>query len=267
MSTIVSDSHLHTDFSPDSKTPAERTILQAIRLGLKHIAITDHYDARHPDDFVGIADAKRYADTIKALKNKYAKEIYVSVGVELGFTPFTREMGAAFINNPDIEYIINSVHVVTGIDCYNKKFFKDKTKEQSYREYFSAVYESVHAPYRFDAVGHVGYVERVAPYKDARIRYDEFHEYIDRIFDCVIEREKILELNTSTSVRGLPCLPAPELLKVYYDRGGRLITLSSDSHDVKRVAAGLDAAARIARDIGFTYITVKEDGKFRHIDI
>lgn len=263
----VADCHLHTDFSPDSKTPAEETIRRAIELGLTHIAITDHFDPKHPEDFVGIADAAQYARTLSALKKKYEKDIYVSVGVEIGYMPFTEEAAAAFFDDPAIEYIINSVHVVSGYDCYNPAFYEGKTRDEAYGEYFAAVYDSVRAPYRFDAVGHIGYVERRAPYADRRIRYADFKEILDKIFDVIIERDKILELNTSTSIPDLVCIPTPELAEAYFKRGGRRITFSSDAHDTARIADNFAAAALVARDIGFTCITVKENGAYRDINI
>lgn len=263
----VADSHTHTDFSPDSETPAEQTVLQAIRLGLSHIAITDHFDPKHPEDYVGIENPRLYADTIKALKQKYEKQIYVSVGVEIGYTPFTEALAHDFFVNPDIEYIINSVHVISGYDAYNPAFYAGKSRDQAYNEYFSTVLDSVKADYRYDAVGHIGYVERRAPYENRRIVYEEFKEYIDKIFDVIISREKILELNTATSVPGLVCMPAPELVKQFYKRGGRLITLSSDAHNLERIAENFQAAAQVAADAGFRYFTVKENGKFRFINI
>lgn len=263
----TADCHVHTDFSPDSKTPAEETIRHAIGLGLKHIAITDHFDPKHPDDYVGIADEKQYARTLTALKKKYEKDIYVSVGVEIGYIPSSGEVAADFVSDPDIEYIVNSVHVVSGYDCYNPAFYAGKTRDEAYNEYFAAVYDSVRAPYRFDAVGHIGYVERRAPYADRHIRYADFKEILDKIFDVIIARGKIMELNTSTHIPGLVCIPTPELAEAYFKRGGRRITFSSDAHNTTRLADNFAAAARVARDIGFTCITVKENGAYREIDI
>lgn len=266
MYTPVSDCHVHTDFSPDSKTPAEKAVLKAIELGLRHIAITDHYDPKHPDKFEGIKDAKAYAETIKTIKQKYADRIYVSVGAEIGYTAFTRDMAGGFINNPDVEYIINSVHVVDGFDCYSKKLYKNRDMHEVYDDYLMAVYDSINVTYRYDAIGHIGYVVRRAPYKEPMMWYNEFYAQFNRIFDAIIERGKILEINTSTP-KWLYTIPSPELLKAYYDRGGRLITFSSDAHSADRIADGFERAADVARKIGFDAITVKQNGKFRSLPL
>ena len=263
---FYSDCHIHTAFSPDSATAAEKMIERAVQLGLQHIAITDHFDPRHPENMIGIADPDAYVSHLKELKQKYAKDIYVSIGVELGYMSLSGEDVKQFTLNRDIEYIINSVHVVGGIDCYNKRFFKERTQKEVYVEYLTTVYESVNACYRYDAVGHVGYVARKAPYKDPAIAYEIYHDWLDHIFDTIIEREKILEVNTSANGRSIS-VPSPELLRAYYERGGRLITFSSDAHDCKRIASGFAAAAKMAAEIGFTYITVKQNGKYKTLEL
>jgi len=45
---MISDSHLHTAFSTDSDTPAERQIEKAISLGMRSVCITDHMDMDFP---------------------------------------------------------------------------------------------------------------------------------------------------------------------------------------------------------------------------
>ena len=42
------DYHTHTNFSEDGNAPMEIMVESAIKLGLKEMAITDHYDPDYP---------------------------------------------------------------------------------------------------------------------------------------------------------------------------------------------------------------------------
>ena len=47
---MLSDFHMHTDFSGDCDIPAQTMIEQAISLSMKQLCITDHYDYDYPDE-------------------------------------------------------------------------------------------------------------------------------------------------------------------------------------------------------------------------
>ena len=257
---MTADNHTHTRFSPDSNADPEAMIRQAIRVGLKQITCTDHCDPQHPEGLLGLTDTAEYVRTLTALKEKYARDIYVCIGLEIGFMPGAVAQAQRLAADPAIEYIIDSVHVWGGSDCYEKHHFDGLTMQAAYDVYFDAVKSSLDVPYRYHAVGHVGYIERKAPYADGHIAYADWRHKLDPIFDTMIEREKILELNTNAAV-SLFSLPSPELVAAYYARGGRLVALSSDAHTPDRIADRFNEAERILRDIGFTYVSAVRDGK------
>lgn len=49
---MISDFHLHTEFSGDSDTPVREQVERAVSLGMKEICITDHHD--YDADFTDI---------------------------------------------------------------------------------------------------------------------------------------------------------------------------------------------------------------------
>lgn len=258
---MICDSHTHTKFSPDSQADPEAMIRRAAALGLRQITFTDHCDPAHPEGYEGIVDAAAYVRALTPLKEKYAEQIYVGIGLEIGYLAGTEETARALAETEGIEYVINSVHVAGGSDCYYERHFDGLPRARAYGDYFETVRCSLDADYPFHAVGHVGYIERKAPYADAHITYPEFAEALDPIFDTIIEREKILELNTNTAGVNVPSLPSPELIAVYFARGGRLVTLSSDAHTPERIACGFADAERVLRDIGFRYVSCVRGGK------
>ena len=49
-------------------------------------------------------------------------------------------------------------------------------------------------------------------------------------------------------------MPSRYFLKLYYDMGGRIITLGSDAHEPKRIADHFEEVKEILKEIGFNEI-------------
>lgn len=262
MSPIL-DCHIHSRFSPDGCETVEDIALAAIARGLKHIAVTDHCDLKHPEGYIGVDDSvmSEYLSELQRVKEKYRDKIYISVGLEAGYLKIAQSETAELLKNSPIEYIINSVHCVNGTDCYAKGHFDNLDKRAAYEQYLSDVTDSLDAPYRYDAVGHLGYIERVAPYDDRHMRFSEFQNSLAKIFEKIIAQDTILELNTSLSKATGISIPNVDLVKIFYDMGGRLVTLSSDAHKSGRIADGFDEVQRQLKQIGFSCLTAKQNGE------
>ena len=77
---MLSDFHVHTSFSVDSKSPAREQIDAAIRLGMKEICITDHHDYGtghmcHKDYTV---DVPAYFQALAELREEYRGRIFLA---------------------------------------------------------------------------------------------------------------------------------------------------------------------------------------------
>ena len=69
---IYTDTHLHSSFSSDSDTPMELMIKQGIRLGMKTLCFTEHYDPCYPDTPDGLdflLDFENYKKTLFSRKS------------------------------------------------------------------------------------------------------------------------------------------------------------------------------------------------------
>ena len=88
---IKSDSHVHTAFSTDSKTPMEEMLKAAIKNGYSSICFTDHMDYNFPAIYNKsnikeppfFLDADAYFSEIKRLIPLYP-QIKIRTGIELG---------------------------------------------------------------------------------------------------------------------------------------------------------------------------------------
>ena len=141
---IQADFHVHTDFSNDCFVSTEKQIESAIKLGLKFICFTDHFDMHLYSDKKYVLDINSYVSKIDNLKEKYKNQIDVLCGIEIGLQPNLKEAINENISGYDFDFIIGSSHAVNNIDIgYNPgKYFKGKSEKEAYLEYFESILEN-----------------------------------------------------------------------------------------------------------------------------
>ena len=75
---------------------------------------------------------------------------------------------------------------------------------------------------------------------------------IEQIFEVVIADGKGIELNTSSFAYKLKSLmPSREILQLYHDMGGKIITIGTDAHNADRVGDRVIESQKILKEIGF----------------
>ena len=205
---MLTDIHTHSAFSPDGISPLEEMVERAHEKGLKYFGVSEHFDfdyaacglelnGEHPP----LIGGEEYFAAARALQEEYAgKGMRLLVGGEYGFCPDKSccERYLALTERKKPDFIVNSVHVVNGGDCYFAGYFAGKARENVYRAYLEHIRMSLDAPYPYDIVAHIGYVSRNAPYENKLLRYDDFPALFDDILKTIIQKGKILEVNSST---------------------------------------------------------------------
>ena len=271
------DCHNHADYSPDAQQTLAELALTAIEKGVGYLAVTEHMDLGFPnaarpadEPLFDYRVTAKYFDEIAALAAKYAPRLEIVAGIEAGYTAGSADETAAELAKYPFGYVINSVHICHGLDCYWKEYFDGYTQKSAYDEYLDCVRASLDAPYRYDAIGHLGYIARPAPYAEKRLLYRDYADKIDDILRELIKRDKILEINSSvgmSAANGALCLPDVSILARYYELGGRLINFGSDSHRKKQFNYNYEAVAETAKRIGFHDWTVMRGGKATSVRI
>lgn len=258
---IKADFHMHSFFSGDSDAPMEDMIKKAISLGLTHICMTEHYDPDYvytPDE-EGIFELNTdsYLYELLKLREKYKKQISVGFGVELGLQPHLKKELAAYARSYEFDFIIGSSHICNRKDPYFPAFFEGRTEEEAHHEYFEAVYECMKKLPYFDVYGHLDYVVRYGPTKNASYTYAKHADIFDKILNYLIENEKGLELNTGSFRYGLDQPnPCSDILKRYHTLGGELITVGSDAHTPNDIASDFNRASELLQMCGFKYYCI-----------
>lgn len=83
--------------------------------------------------------------------------------------------------------------------------------------------------------------------------FEKIHPLAAEILTTVIADGKGIEVNTSCFRYGLPDLtPSAQILKLYRDLGGEIITLGSDSHKKEHLGQHIRKAAGMLKELGFT---------------
>ncbi len=246
------DYHMHTKFSADSEANPREHILKAIEEGLEEICFSDHRDFHYPYCPFEL-DVENYFHEIKLLKEEYKDQIKIKIGVEIGLDLDYIDEINEFIDSYDFDYVIGSIHVIHNTEFYDPaEFFKGKTKEEAHREFFMNTLECVKTFDCFNCLGHLDYIVRYGPYKDKCVQHELYKDIIDEIFKVLIKKNKGIEVNTS-GYRDLKICGFPnfELVQRYYDLGGRIITVGTDSHTSDRVGEHVGDVIKEYQRIGF----------------
>ena len=127
---ILTDFHTHSSFSGDCNTPMEHMIEQAIKLGMSHLCITEHFDPDYPvrngENLDFSLDAEAYRKKYLECKEKYVSKITLLWGVELGLQTQVYPLLKEFVHNNPFDFIIASSHLCNGGDPYYPDFFENK---------------------------------------------------------------------------------------------------------------------------------------------
>ncbi len=255
---MYSDSHIHSFFSSDSNADLEKIIKKALTLKMEHICITDHQDFDYPHaDMKFELDLTEYYSTLSSLKSKYREKLELLMGVEIGLVPFISDKFSSFLNQIPFDFIIGSSHLVHNKDPYYPEFFENRSDKECFEEYFLSIIENLKIHENFDVYGHIDYIVRYSPNKNAHYSYAAFADYIDEILKSLIHMGKGIEINTAGYKYGLDTTnPCKEIIQRYKELGGEIITIGSDAHTPEYLGHCFDKAANILISCGFTYYNI-----------
>jgi histidinol-phosphatase (PHP family) len=262
---ILFDTHTHSTISDGGNTPLEM-LEGAVAKGLKVFALTDHFDVheRSPENlsrFDGAGKESSYS-LLSDLKKRDFR-IKFLMGIEIGQAHHYKKVSGDWLGAHDYDYVIGSCHIIRNhIDFFHMDYVEnnpDAVLEQYFKE-LQELCDWAGADKKIDSLAHFTYPLRYMPWNSWNLSLHS--DAIDEVFKTMINREIALEINTG----GLPALnrvfelSAP-MLSRYRELGGGLISIGSDSHNVKSICSGMDAGAALAKSAGFTECVYYEKRK------
>lgn len=250
---MISDFHLHTCFSADCETPVRSQVEQAVRLGMRAVCITDHFDMDFPGGEFQL-DTPAYVEKIQSLQREYQGRISLRLGVELGLQKHLGQRLAAYIEEYPFDFVIGSMHLLHGKDPYDGELFQGRTDREVYQEYFEATLENIKRCSGFQVLGHLDYVVRYGKSQGKEYSYEAFSDILDEILRALVDRGIGLEVNTGGLKYGLGYPnPHPQVLKRYRELGGEIVTVGSDAHEPQSLGGWFREAGALLRECGFSY--------------
>ncbi|MDO4710979.1 MAG: PHP domain-containing protein, partial [Peptostreptococcaceae bacterium] len=104
---ILSDYHIHSNYSIDSDEPMEESVCVAIKKGLKEMIFTDHLETLNRNEPIReVIDYKEYTEEIDRLQQKYAGQIKIKLGAEINLEAELCDQYNACIREFDFDLII-----------------------------------------------------------------------------------------------------------------------------------------------------------------
>ncbi len=260
MGKIAADIHLHTDFSSDSTASLKSMAEQAALIGLETICFTDHYDMDFPGGDFRL-QTQKYMETVFELKDSFRDRLEILFGVELGMQTYLSERIREYIRQYPFDYCIGSVHLLDGKDPYCRDQY-DLSDDEMLRAYLECTLENLRVIPDVQSLGHLDYVVRYTGIAQTGYSLAEYRELIEPVLKLLIERGIALELNTAGMKKGIgKPNPPVEVLRLYKELGGEMVTVGSDAHRPEFVGYRFPEAAEILENAGFAYYTVFRNKK------
>lgn len=269
---MLADYHIHTEFSDDSDYPMENMVQKAVSIGLDEICFTDHVDYgvkvdwntkekmvyRHSAPLANV-DYPRYIAEISRLKKKYAKQIQLKTGLEFGVQSHTIDQFEALFQRFSFDFIILSIHQINDQEFWTQDFQRGKTQEEYNLRYYQELLEVITKYKNYSVLGHLDLITRYD--QNGIYPFEKIKPIVTEILEMVIADGKGIELNTSYHRYGLrDTTPSVEILKLYRQLGGKIITIGSDSHSPEKDwKVYLKEAKALLKDLGFTYFCTYEN--------
>lgn len=224
------DYHHHSKFSFDGKDFLEDICKKAIEIDLNEICFTEHFDVDPKDVSYGVLDYKAYHECIELCKQKYGDKLNIKRGLEIGephLKPYLETLKSE-IKKMDLDFIIGSVHNINSVKL--RLTMPSKTKSKIYEDYFNEILAMVKIA-DIDVIGHLDLMKRYAFADYGNYEFEDYKDIIEEILTIAIKRNIGLEINTSGLRNKVnEVYPKIEILKLYKNLGGKIITIGSDSH-------------------------------------
>ena len=263
---MLADYHLHTEFSDDSVYAVDDVCRDAIRLNLNEICITDHVDygikpdVDHPELAPIVegepalnVDYERYFPALAEARDRYATDLTLKRGLELGVQRHTIPRYEQLLErwNGEMDFAILSVHQVGDAEFWTGDFQRGRTQREYNDAYYNELLEVVSHYSGYSVLGHLDLIKRYDP--AGIYPFEKNRDVIAEILTRIITDGKGIEVNTSSFRYGLPDLqPCTEILALYRDLGGTIVTIGSDSHKPEHLGSYLALVRRRLAALGYT---------------
>lgn len=247
---------MHSVNSSDGKSTISEMCAGAIAAGLLEIAVTDHFEpSLGKENYPFYKPGNYFLDMLKA-RLVFGREIKIKYAVELGQPHIYPEYSQKLIESYPYDYVLASAHRMRNNKDFGDIVYNESNVAFYYVKYLNEL-KSLAQWNRFDCLGHLDLVKRYASNYGIKTNITDYRERLEEILKIIIPNGKGIEVNTSGLRQSAgECLPGLELISLYRQLGGEIITVGSDAHNAEDVGKGIKEAIEIIQLAGFDYMTV-----------
>lgn len=260
---MLADYHVHTAFSDDSVYPMEKVIQDAISMGLDEICITDHVDYGVKQDWncgrkiqyrggepLANVDYPKYMKSLDRMKQLYKDRIQIRTGLEFGVQTHTIQKYRDLFRRYPLDFVILSIHQVDNQEFWTQDFQRGRSQQEYNERYYEEMLAVVKEYKDYSVLGHMDLITRYD--EEGRYPFEKIRPLIEEILKIVIADGKGIEVNTSSHRYGLSdTTPCKDILKLYRNLGGSILTIGSDSHKPEHLGAYIPETKELLKDLGY----------------
>ncbi|WP_326513796.1 histidinol-phosphatase HisJ family protein [Clostridium intestinale] len=245
---MLADYHMHTNFSDDSTYEMEEAVKKAISIGLNEICFTEHVDHGVKTDLNCDYDA--YIKEVKRCRELYSQIISIKLGIEFGVQTHTIEQFKKDFDKYDFDFVILSCHQVENKEFWTQDFQKDKTQKEYNEAYYKEILNVMKNYDDYSVLGHLDMIKRYD--NEGEYPFEKVKHIIKEILSLAIKNGKGIEVNTSSFRYALNDLtPSRDILRLYKELGGTIITIGSDAHKEEHLGAKISYVKEELKKLGF----------------
>ncbi len=254
------DMHMHSMFSPDSKSTIDELCQMAIQNGFSGIAVTDHVHSAFFEKFNILENIQNCIRAISEAKENYRGKLEVFYGVEIGEYLDAPEKAKQILSLTEFDVVIGSLHYVSKNKwgAYTQGIPYDTATEAELVDFLKLYYHEMSAmidAFSFDILAHMLYPMRYIN-RDHGLGMDVFvcEKELKEILKKIIDKNIALEMNQSglLTPEGKFLPDYDRLLEVYKELGGNLITYGSDAHKPEFQGKNFDLIMKNLQEKGFS---------------
>lgn len=202
-------------------------------------------------------DYPRYMEKIRQMKEIWGGKIRIRTGMEFGVQRHTIPEFERLFQRYPFDFIILSIHQVEDKEFWTQDFQRGKPQEEYNLGYYEELLAVIKKYKNYSVLGHM---DLIARYDEAGIYpFEKIKPIVEKILRIVIAEGKGIEINTSSHRYGLQdTMPSTDILKLYRDLGGKILTIGSDSHRPEQLGAYIKETKELLRNLRFRYFCTYE---------
>ncbi len=264
------DYHIHPNFSPDASGSIIEYCQQALKVGIKELCFTTHYEPdplRAGIEYV-VVGGKRMPVDSDWVKDYFAEiascqehfpELEIKAGIEIGYEMGLEGKIADFLARANFDFVLGAVHCLDHIAITAGKEMDEFRKELMVRgadyiarRYFEYIRGAANSRL-FDAIAHLDIWRKYLLKELGEQFAKKVEEMVEMMIGEIARAGVGLEINTAPLRQGsTETYPPKHIIQQAFKMGIRTFTVGSDAHQPQFLGMGIKQAIQILLELGLT---------------